>query len=128
MARSRKLRVRLLPRLTVAAVAAGVAVPAPASSSGSGSGSGSGDDPPAAIAYICVNPASGASWRIVIDAGRTTVDAHPANMGRAEISWFDPTDSSYNTLNRTTGDLTASIASSTGGYFRYAHCQPHPAR
>jgi hypothetical protein len=88
-----------------------------------------GDNSPAgARAYTCLNRASGASWQMLVDARRATVDAHPAKIGEGEISWFDPSDGSYNTLNRATGELTASIASSTGGYFRYAHCQPKTAR
>ena len=75
-----------------------------------------------ARAITCTNPVSGASWQIHVDYGKATVDANPAKITRAAISWFDPTDGSNNTLDRQTGALTASAASSTGGYVRYARC------
>ena len=73
-------------------------------------------------AVTCTNPASGASWQISIDYGRATVDSQPARISQSQISWFDPRDLGNNTLDRKTGDLTTSIASSTGGYFRRARC------
>jgi hypothetical protein len=60
---------------------------------------------------------------MLVDPRRAVVDGNPAKINDAAISWFDPTDGSYNTFDRNTGKLTASIASSTGGYFRYAHCR-----
>lgn len=84
--------------------------------------------PGGATAYRCVNPSSGASWRMTVDDRRATVDANPAKIAQAEISWFDPADSSYNVFDRDSGKLTASIASSTGGYFRHAHCAPEAGR
>jgi hypothetical protein len=84
---------------------------------------GEGNSPNSTV-FTCANPASGASWQLAVDYVRNTVDAHPAKISHGEISWFDPTDGSANTLNRATGYLTASIASSTGGYFRYARCRP----
>jgi hypothetical protein len=74
-------------------------------------------------AINCVNPVSGTSWQIVIDYGKSTVDSNPAEMTRAAISWFDPKDRGNYTLDRKSGDLTASIASSTGGYFRRGRCR-----
>ena len=73
-------------------------------------------------AITCTNPASGASWQVTIDYRRSTVDANPAEITRAEISWFDPKDGGHYTLDRRTGALTAAVASSTGGYFRYGRC------
>ena len=73
-------------------------------------------------AINCTNPVSGASWQIVIDYRRATVDSNPANITRANISWFDPKDGGNYTLDRETGNLTASVASSTGGYFRHHRC------
>ncbi len=70
----------------------------------------------------CVNPVSGTSWQIVIDYGKSTVDSNPAEITRAGISWFDPKDRGNYTLDRKSGDFTASIASSTGGYFRRGRC------
>jgi hypothetical protein len=73
-------------------------------------------------AITCINPASGTSWQIVIDYPKATVDSNPAKITPAEISWFDPTDGGHYTLDRKSGDLAASVASSTGGYFRHARC------
>lgn len=73
-------------------------------------------------ALTCTNPVSGASWQIRIDYRKPAVDSHPAAISGAGISWFDPKDGSNNTLNRQSGELTARVASSTGGYFRRARC------
>src|SRR5208283_5117149 len=70
----------------------------------------------------CTNPVSGASWQIAIDFDKATVDSNRAKITGAKISWFDPTDSGNYTLDRESGDLTATIASSTGGYFRHGRC------
>jgi hypothetical protein len=74
-------------------------------------------------AITCINPASGTSWQIVIDYTKATVDSNPADITRAGISWFDPKDGGNYRLDRTSGDLTASVASSTGGYFRHLRCR-----
>jgi hypothetical protein len=79
-------------------------------------------------AITCTNPVSGASWQIVIDYRRATVDSNPANITRADISWFDPKDGGNYTLDRETGNLTASVASSTGGYFRRNRCNLKTSR
>jgi hypothetical protein len=79
-------------------------------------------------AITCVNPVSGTSWQIVIDYGRSTVDSNPAEITRAGISWFDPKDRGNYTLDRKSGDLTASVASSTGGYFRRGRCRLEKSR
>jgi len=79
-------------------------------------------------AITCTNPVSGASWQITIDYGKATVDSHPAKISQAEISWFDPKDLSNNRLDRKTGNLTTSIASSTGGYFRPGRCDAEKLR
>jgi hypothetical protein len=75
-----------------------------------------------ATAITCTNPTSGASWQITIDYRKATVDANPAQFKRSEISWFDPKDRGNYTLDRKSGDLTATVASSTGGYFRHGRC------
>jgi hypothetical protein len=79
-------------------------------------------------AITCANPVSGASWQIVIDYRRATVDSNPANITRSGISWFDPKDGGNYTLDRETGNLTASVASSTGGYFRHNRCNLKTSR
>jgi hypothetical protein len=76
-----------------------------------------------ATAMTCVNPVSGTSWQIVIDYGKATVDSNPAEITGAGVSWFDPKDGGNYRLDRNSGDLTASVASSTGGYFRHGRCR-----
>jgi hypothetical protein len=75
-------------------------------------------------AMKCTNPASGASWKINIDFERNTVDSHPARISEGEIRWHDPNDNGNYTLDRTTGNLTVVVASSTGGAFFYDRCAP----
>ena len=70
----------------------------------------------------CTNPVGGASWQIVVDRGSETVDGYPARIGPKSISWFDRKDGGHYTLDRASGDLAGSVASSTGGYSRRAHC------
>ena len=79
-------------------------------------------------AITCTNPMSGTAWQIRIDYGNATVDANPARITEGAISWFDPKDSGNYTLDRKSGELTTSVASSTGGYFRHARCNLAPAR
>ena len=97
----------------IAGLAAGLVVPAI-----------SGDAQESKTAITCTNPVSGASWQIVIDFDKATVDANRAEITRAKISWFDPKDGGNYSLDRKSGELTASVASSTGGYFRRARCSP----
>lgn len=78
--------------------------------------------PGGATAITCANPASGATWQIVVDPKSATVDANPARFSPGEISWFDPKDGGHYTLDRKSGELVASVASSTGGYFRRGRC------
>jgi hypothetical protein len=73
-------------------------------------------------AITCTNPISGFSWQIVIDYRNATVDASPAAITPAAITWFDPKDRSHYRLDRQSGDLGATVASSTGGYSRHARC------
>lgn len=79
-------------------------------------------------AITCVNPVSGTSWQIVIDYRKATVDSNPAQITRAGITWFDPKDRGNYRLDRESGDLTASVASSTGGYFRHSRCRLEKTR
>jgi hypothetical protein len=78
----------------------------------------------ASVTMICVNPASGTSWRVVIDYGKGTVDSNPAQIGGATISWHEPRDGGNYTLDRKSGALTMVVASSTGGYFLHYTCKP----
>jgi hypothetical protein len=73
-------------------------------------------------AVTCTNSVSGASWQITIDYRNSTVDSHPAKITQTDISWFDGKDGGNYTLDLKSGNLTAIVASSTGGYFRRARC------
>jgi len=87
-----------------------------------------GDTQETETAITCTNPVSGTSWQIMIDYRKATVDSHPAEIKQAEITWFDPKDGGNYTLDRKSGDLTASVASSTGGYFRHGRCRLEKSR
>jgi hypothetical protein len=101
----------------IAVLAAGLAVPAINGNAQEGE-----------TALTCTNPANGMSWQVLIDYGKPTVDSYPAEITRSGISWFDRKDGSNYTFDRKSGDLTASVASSTGGYFRRAHCTLEKSR
>jgi hypothetical protein len=107
------MRLKWILAAGLAALAAGMAVPA-----------ASGEPQPGVTALTCVNPASGASWQIRIDYDKGTVDANPARISDAKISWHDAKDGGNYTLDRVSGKLTVIVASSTGGYFLYDHCGP----
>ena len=79
-------------------------------------------------AIICTNPANGVSWRVRIDYANDRVDTYQARITAGTISWFDPTDGGNYTLDRRTGALTGTVASSTGGYFRRGRCEPTPPK
>jgi hypothetical protein len=87
-----------------------------------------GDAQESETALTCTNPVSGTSWQIMIDYRKATVDSNPAEIKQAEITWFDPKDGGNYTLDRKSGDLTASVASSTGGYFRHGRCSLEKSR
>jgi hypothetical protein len=74
--------------------------------------------------FNCTNLASGAGWQIKINFHASTVDSNPARISSSTISWHDPTDGGNYSLDRSTGDLTVVIASSTGGYFIHDRCRP----
>jgi|ERR1700749_2275539 hypothetical protein len=79
--------------------------------------------PAGPTSLTCTNPVSGANWKISIDFGKSTVDANPAHISEASISWHDHKDGGNYTLDRKTGKLTVIVASSTGGYFLYDNCR-----
>ena len=74
-------------------------------------------------AVTCTNVASGTNWHIRIDYDKATVDANPARISDAEISWHEPADGGNYTLDRKSEKLTVIVASSTGGYFLYHRCR-----
>jgi hypothetical protein len=71
----------------------------------------------------CTNPASGATWPVVVDLDRGQVDSLPATITTQSISWHDPKQGFFD-LDRATGTLEFRNASSTGGYFLHYICQP----
>jgi hypothetical protein len=73
-------------------------------------------------AVTCTNPASGASWQIRIDYDHATVDANPARISGAAVTWRDEKLWNYS-LDRKSGRLTIILASATGGNFLYADCK-----
>lgn len=81
---------------------------------------------PAAV-LSCTNPASGATWQIHVDFAQSTVDANAARISDDTIAWHDAKDGGNYALDRKTGKLTVTVASSTGGYFLYDRCQPAKA-
>ena len=101
----------------IAGLAVGLAVPA-----------SNGDTQESETAITCTNPVSGTVWQIAIDLDKATVDSNRAKITEAGISWFDPKDGGNYTLDRVSGDLTASVASSTGGYFRHGRCTLEKSR
>lgn len=70
----------------------------------------------------CTNPASGASWPVVVDLDHGRVDSFAATMTDKSISWRDPKQGFFD-LERATGKLEFRNASSTGGYFLYYTCK-----
>lgn len=70
----------------------------------------------------CTNPVNGWHWNIQIDYTLATVDSFAARISRDEISWRDPRDMGNYTLDRRSGDLSASFPSSTGGYIMQYRC------
>jgi hypothetical protein len=70
----------------------------------------------------CTNPASGASWPIVVDLDRGRVDSLAATITLEWISWHDP-ERGFFDLERATGKLQLRNASSTGGYFLHYTCR-----
>lgn len=78
---------------------------------------------PAAV-LSCTNPASGATWQIHVDFAQSTVDANAARISDDTIAWHDAKDGGNYALDRKTGKLTVTVASSTGGYFIYDRCIP----
>jgi len=77
---------------------------------------------PGALRWRCSNPASGASWTIVVDTARRRVDAFPATITAQQVSWHDPKRGFFD-LDRATGALQLRNASSTGGYFLHYQCR-----
>jgi len=69
----------------------------------------------------CVNVASGASWSLKVDDRQQTVDGAPARITGAAIAWRD--NGGFFDLDRSSGILTFTNASSTGGYILRHQCR-----
>jgi len=76
------------------------------------------------FAFQCVNAASGTQWTLKINDARHTVDNFPAKISNSQISWRDTTDNANYQLDRSSGVLTYTNASSTGGYMLFYQCRP----
>ena len=75
----------------------------------------------AELTFSCTNSASHAVWTLKIDDVRHTADGLPADISAARIAWRDPGHGIYD-LDRSSGVLTYSNASSTGGYMLFHQC------
>lgn len=82
---------------------------------------------PAAV-LSCTNPASGATWQIHVDFAHSTVDANAARISDDTMAWHDAKDGGNYVLDRKTGALTVTVASSTGGYFLHDRCTQVPPK
>jgi hypothetical protein len=70
----------------------------------------------AATRIQCVNIASRATWSIALDAPRRLADGQTASFRGRRTSWRNTSDGSAFDLDRATGALVVTRASSTGGY------------
>jgi hypothetical protein len=73
--------------------------------------------------FRCTNSASGASWELKIDTAKNIVDGFPATISAADAYWRDTMHGGSYELDRSSGRLTFSNASSTGGYTLFYRCQ-----
>jgi hypothetical protein len=71
--------------------------------------------------FRCANTASHVNWTLKVDDAQHTADGFPAEITPARISWRQK--GAYYDLNRVTGELTFSTASSTGGFTLFHKCQ-----
>ena len=75
------------------------------------------------VHFRCTNPASGATWPMVVDLDHRLVDSQPATITDRTISWPDPKQGFFD-FDRATGKLQFRNPSSTGGYFLNYMCRP----
>ena len=78
--------------------------------------------PPGTTRIHCVNPASNYVWDIALDETGAKADGRPARFDGAHVSWSDPTDGSVYEFDRSSGQLTYTRASSTGGAINFYRC------
>lgn len=77
----------------------------------------------AELTFHCVNQASHASWMLKVDPAKSTADGFAATISTASIAWRDPVRGGNYLLDRASGALTFSNASSMGGYMLFHRCQ-----
>jgi hypothetical protein len=77
----------------------------------------------AQLNYRCVNSASGAAWTLTVNDANRTADGFPADISSSQIAWRDTTSGGRYQLDRASGELTFSNASSMGGYMLFHRCQ-----
>ena len=75
------------------------------------------------LSFRCANSASHATWDLKVDPANGTVDGSPAKFGTASIAWRDTARGGNYALDRSSGELTYTNASSMGGYMLFYHCQ-----
>jgi hypothetical protein len=73
---------------------------------------------------VCVNRASGAAWTVSLDETRRIADGQTARFSEAKIAWRNPADGGNYELDRRSGALSVTRASSTGGYMIFFDCAP----
>jgi hypothetical protein len=78
--------------------------------------------PPGATEVRCVNATSGTAWSLRLDDARKLADGQPARMGASRVDWRDPSGQARYHLDRRSGALTVTRASSTGGYMIVYRC------
>ena len=82
--------------------------------------------PPGAPMLFCINPASGASWTLDLNEAGRLADGHAARFAAREITWSNPSDGGAYELDRASGALEITRASSTGGYVTFDRCKAAP--
>jgi hypothetical protein len=75
------------------------------------------------LTFRCVNAASHATWNLKIDLEKSTADGFPAKINAESVTWRDATHGGSYELDRSSGELTFSNSSSTGGYMLFHRCQ-----
>ena len=79
--------------------------------------------PPGVARIDCFNPVSGYAWSLRLDSRSRRVDGLPAVFEAGSITWR--ADGGGYGLDRATGILTITRASSTGGYSAVDRCRAH---
>ena len=84
-----------------------------------------GRDPASAVTMTlrCTNPFSGTTWDVAIDHRGRTADSFPATITNETIKWHDVTRGGHYEFDRTSGALTVTYASSTGGFSLRDSCR-----